>query len=393
LQLLASPIFASEENIATKQSATQQIEKLKEHIPVADVQKIILDYVGNEYLPTKFDQVNKISATAQSSNGKYLMIASRIRDDISNKQDAAKVWKFENGKYILIGDIVFPITAYENGAAAISDDGKYVAMSARHGNIHIGQLENGKYIEKQIVRTPEKPRGLQFFENHNYLGFGTSSARINVLKLFQINRFNPKQIFGEKFVSDFAAFSSDGTYVVSAESKAIQLWKTINGQFTPINKLEIGQYLYPIAISHDNKYVVAATNDFAEIFRLQDDKLEPIQKMEFGSRTQLIKFSPDSTHLAIATYDSKKSWQTLIIIMKFNQKSRKYEQIATLPHEDFHKDPYQLIGFSPDNAVITATVKDEITLWKNEKEQLEQDTGEKIKSANAQEQTVVTEVD
>jgi len=394
LQLIALLTFASEQTIAQKKSASQQIEKLKEHIPLPEIQKIVLEYVGNEYLPTHFDKVKRISATAVSANGKYLMIASQITGDISNKQDTAKIWKFENGKYVLIGNIIFPITAYESGAAAISDDGKYIAMSAQHGNIYSGQLSQGKYIENQVENTSEKPSSLQFFENHNYLGLRTLSHGISVLELSNNKRFNPIQTFGQQYSSRPAAFSENGEYVVTGENNEIQLWKMLMDKFTLLNKTAIGDLLDAIAISNDNKYVVSANGaKVLEIFKLQDNTLQSLQKIKLGSYIRLIKFSPDSTHLAIARSTVDKPWQTVIDIYKLNQKSQKYEHISTLPHDDFNKDPYQLIGFSPNNEILTATFGSEITIWENQKEQLEQDAGEKIKTAAEQEQPVVTEVD
>lgn len=393
-QLLALQIFASDQTIAQKQSASQHIEKLKEHIPLPVLQKIIMDYVGDEYIPTKLDMVNRVSATAQSPNGQYLFIASQITEGLSNTKDTAKVWKFENGKYVLIAHILLPVTAYSSGVAAISDDGKFIAVRDQYqnedrGNIHIGQLDNKKYIEKQIVKNAFGIRGLQFFGN-TFLGFKTQSAGTMILKLSQSDRFDLEQEFGERFTSGPATFSPDGSYLVIGTYHDLQLWKKIMDEFRLKSTRETGTYVNGISISNDNKYVATIDNEFAVIYSLREDKLEPFQKIELNGYSGEIKFSPDNTYLALAISVPRKSLPK-IIIFKFNKKSEQYEQIATLPHDVFNRDPYHLIGFAPNNSIITATVGNEITIWENQKEQLERDTGEK--AITAVEQEKVTEVD
>lgn len=381
-QLLTFQAFASDQTIAQKQSASKSgaIEKLKAHIPVVDVQKIIMEYVENEYKAVQLDQVARITATAQSQNGIYMMITS---SDDKNKIYTAKIWKFENGNYVHKHSLNLPIMVEK---AAISDDGKNIAIREKNGNqILIGQIKHSDLIEYQVEKVDGYTELLQFFGKDNFLGQAKFADRVTIWHRSKENKFLPLQDFGP---SSLAAFSNDGHYIATGLSGGpIDLWKMLNNEFTLVNQFKFSP-LRQLAISPDNKYLAAGSEWDTVILKIQNDTLKPMQTIQIAA-SKSIKFSADGTHLGLVTYGEKDL--PIINVLKFNKKSQKYEHIATLPHGYFYNDPYHLIGFAPNNSIITATMGNEITMWENLKEQLEQDTGEKSKTTIEQEK--VSEVD
>jgi len=399
VQLLASPVFASEENIAKRQSATQQIEKLKEHIPVLELQKIVMEYIGNEYVPRMLDQV-QIGKASQSQNGMYLIIVGYAEENpYEGAKQKAKIWKFENGTYKLTHEVEVPIIV-DN--VAISDDGKHIAFEVQAGwrsrEIHIWQLRNNTYVESQI----EKKLGycnflyLEFFGNGKMLGRATHGS-INVWQLSDKTHTFVRTRNFTNFDMDSAAFSSDGRYIAAGmNNDSISIWQPLQSDTTPFITLEnaLGdQSRLPlqVTISPDGKQF-AAKKTGVGLFRMKNNSIEPFPQRilinEKYNTLYSIKFSPDSRYIATVTLEWSTAYKTKIDIWKLNPKSLSYEKSALILSEDM-----DLIGFSPNNSIITVNNKNQLIIWKNQKEQLEQDTGEKIKSAHAQEQTVVTEID
>lgn len=385
-QLLTFPALASDQTIAKKQSVAQAatVEKLKAHVPVRELQKIIMDYL-DVYVPTKLDEVHEIEAAAQSQNGQYLIIVSSIARRGYSREDIAKIWKFKNGEYVLMHHILLPHTR----RVAISDDGNYIAFQSTKNSIHLGKLEGNMYIEKSVIeKFDNKYRywlaSLHFFGIHNFLGFTLYGHQTTIL---QPSDNKVLQRFGSKS-SINAAISANGEYIVTDKDHQIQLWRKNRDEFILINELDTGSHILVIEISRDNKYVATRNmQNQINIYSLKNNTLALMQKITFDPKKstglQAIKFSPDGTLIAIAEQLCDNNvWvnkQRIITISKFNQNSKKYEPMATLPHENCERDPYILIGFAPDNSVITATKNNEIIIWENQKEQLVRDTGEKKK--------------
>jgi len=414
LQLLALPVFASEENIAQKQSATQQIEKLKEHIPVPELQKIILEYLGNE--PIVLDKIPILTA-AQSLNGIYL-ISAGYNEKI--KESNVKIWKFENGKYMLAHEITVPFKIIR---AAISNDGKYLALEndgryLKPGTnficiqytVYVLQLKNNRYDQIQYFNSRNKSISLEFFGDSKLLGRTTRFWHMEILQFSpETNTFvdqdpiNNPELVGPK--TQIAAFSPDAKYIAALQAVQngnIALWQILNNKITFINEsIVAGQLVDSMAISPNGNYLAIGTFSpqraaLCKIFSKKNNRLEPhqtinndiIETLVKESRVESLKFSYDGTYLAVATHFHTEDWVTEINILKLNQKSGLYEKIATLPRAANS----MLVGFSPNNSVITIN-NGMLIIWENQKKQLEQDTGEKIKSAAEQEQAVVTEVD
>jgi len=394
LQLITLLTFASEQTIAQKKSASQQIEKLKEHIPVPELQKIVLNYIGNEYIPTKLDENKRIVKAALSQNGEYLVSLSTDSKAYYHSEETAKIWKFENGKYKLTHAFDIPMMVQN---VALSNDGAYIAFQINSDEVHIWQLKNNTYAENQIEKGLifDSEASLQFFGNSKMLGRATNDS-VQVWKLSDtLKKFVLQRNFNTYHHVASVAFSSDGKYIAGGtRSGNINLWEPDNSK--PFMSLETraSDPVDPrvkVTISPDSNQL-AAYRSSVELFKMKNNRLEPFQIIEPDNNVDMVKFSPDNNHLAIIIPDPSRSWKPKINVWKMNPKSLKYENKSAIIG-----DRMDLIGFAPNNSIITLNVNTphnkELIVWENQKELLEQDADEKIKSAAEQEQPVVTEVD
>jgi len=392
LQLLASPVFASEESIAKKLSATQQIEKLKEHIPVPELQKIVMEYIGNEYMPITLDQKKRIVRAALSKNGVYLISFSTMSKGYYHSEETVKIWKFENDAYKLTHEFAIPMMVYN---VAISNDGKYIALEPNSTSVHIWELKNNRYSEIQAEKNLfQNSKTLQFFGHDKMLGRATNDS-INIWQLSdKTNTFVHQRDFPIYQELIWAAFSSDGRYIAaSMHDGSIHFWKPLQRDIMPVKSLEtISELPVRVTISPDSD-MLAAYRAGTHLFKMTNENPSPIEIIEKDEEIFNLKFSHDNRYIALDTLDGSRSYKSKINVWKLNPKSLQYEMNSAILG-----DQMDLIGFAPDNSIVTVNVNPvnnnhELAVWENQKEKLEQDTGEKIKSASGQVQTVVTEVD
>lgn len=398
-QLLVLPVLASEKQIAQKQVAIKHVEKLKKHIPLRELQTIILEYIGNETIT--IDKTSNIKLAALSLNGIFLVSA------VGANKKIVKIWKFDGSKYKSTNTIT--LSNYNSNIikAAISNDGKQLALeiegetlSKRYRTLMFQLEEDNCYVEKQAEAYDYESNFLEFFGNSKLFARAFYLSRIDILQLSaETNVFshpayfdNPERLpdrTGEGVLA--AAISPDDTYIAgeTAHSYAA-LWSLFHSKIKFINESKLTQNKYTtlMGISPNAGYI--ATNNLGEqavllnIYRKTNNGFEFNQKiykhiiatLSEESQVKLLKFSHDGIFLALATYlmPEHGGIQYRVDILKLNQKTGKYEKTAMLPGT-VSLNPI-LVGFSPDNSVITINNHCELVVWENQKEKLEQDASE-----------------
>lgn len=389
-QLLAFPVLASDQTIAQKQSAAQSgvVEKLKAHIPTVALHKIIMDYVGNEYSPTKLDGVGQINIAKLSQNGIYL-IALPIEDNYWSPM-TVKIYKFENDSYKFMHEITIPAMSdsYINNQAAISDDGRFIAFETTNHDVHIWQLIKNRYqkkqIEKQLYRSSY---GLEFFGNSNMLGRSTSDT-ITIWKLSEkTDTFMRESEFVVPDISSIA-FSSNGKYIAATNKYGeLNLWKPFQSSNHPfVNWQDLWGYNPIVSISPNGRQLATSSYKGIHLFTMQNDSLHEFQTIKMHLfNNGAVKFSPDERSFAMKIGAYPKD---LISLWKLNPKSTEYVKAA----EIVAGNEIDLIGLSPNNSIITVNNNThELVILENQKELLERDAGDTVNSAAQQEK--VTEVD
>src|SRR5205085_2557981 len=118
-------------------SKAQEIEALKQYLPIKDLQKLVMDYLSDEWNEYQTIQGHEysVNAVSFSLNGKYLASGSTDK--------TIKIWELKNNKFELIqtlqghGDWVNSVT--------FSPNGKYLASGSPDKTIKIWELKNNKF--------------------------------------------------------------------------------------------------------------------------------------------------------------------------------------------------------------------------------------------------------
>ena len=171
-----------------------------------------------------------------------------------------------------------PLFSLQMGAqlkdAAVSDDGKRLALVDQYGIVKIFTVSNFK--ESPVVLKTKKPiLSVTFSHDGGRLLTGDNSGMINLWNLADLNK-NPLEFLDHRSGITSLRYSPDNKVFASASyDNSIRIWNPEESKQNPIVIAGHDSWVMDIAFSSDGNYLVSSGNDKTiRLFEINSDILE-----------------------------------------------------------------------------------------------------------------------
>lgn len=453
--IFASSVLGAAEDIKQKVSVSQkEIESLKTVLPVKPLQHLVLDYVGDEYVPMEvlmpnikdFDHFRFVDF-AISAHGKYIAVIKTGWRTGENAKASLVIYTHKDnyGGYQVAQELDIPMSTEEILAAEInasfkiffSLDAQYLVYSDLKANIIIFRLTENGYERMQNFGTDllelkktqasseynkifskiKEIKGITYLEiskNNDHFIFSVKTPEQPFISFWKLNK--EKHMFEfEKIITipsalareQIVKISDNGRSIFSQFGSSLQLWNLVDNAYKFDSYYELGSVRL-IDFSADDKTIFVTTHGSFSVmpffnvyefnYEAQKDNLILKYSLPFPRESHFESVSSNGKYLATGgTIDRYTQRIPKFDLWKIVNSTKRLLQKIDVAHYTKVSHPQ----FSQSGNIFAFIRDDKISLFKNLREELESEESTQKQPAavhvatkeNAAKQELVTEVD